>query len=85
MRHYVFAAEGFLQLLEKEESDLIAEDKDYLISEGGRVGLIIIDCAQNGRKWDSLSDEEQNLIIAFSNIFEENSRERANLVKVEAL
>lgn len=81
MRNYVYAAEGFLQILEEDKN---LEDKEYLIQEGSRVGMIIIDCAQNGKKWDALTEEEQDLIIDFANIFKEDCKSREkHLVKVE--
>jgi len=86
MRHYIFASEGFLQILEKEVEELEAEGKGYLAAEGLRVGMIIIDCAQRGKSWEELLPEEQELIIAFSNIFEEANRERvAQLEEVEVM
>lgn len=84
MKNYVFAAEGFLQTLEKSPEQLQSEDKGYLAREGAQVGMIIIDCAQNGRKWESLSEEEQMLIIDYANIFKEESEQRVKqLVEVE--
>jgi hypothetical protein len=81
-----FASEGFLQILEKEVEELEAEGKGYLVAEGLRVGMIIIDCAQRGKSWEELLPEEQELIIAFSNIFEEANRERvAQLEEVEVM
>ena len=83
-KNYVYAAEGFLQTLEKSQEELIAEGRDYLAEEGGQVGMIIIDCAQHGRKWDTLSEEEQMLIIDYANIFKEESEMRVQqLVEVE--
>lgn len=47
--------------------------------------MIIIDCAQHGKRWEELTEDEQSLIIDFANIFEEASRERASrLVEVAA-
>lgn len=83
-KNYVYAAEGFLQTLEKSQEELAAEGRDYLAEEGGQVGMIIIDCAQHGRKWDTLNEEEQMLIIDYANIFKEESEMRAQqLVEVE--
>lgn len=83
-RNYVYAAEGFLQTLEKSQDELIAEGRDYLAEEGGQVGIIIIDCAQHGRKWETLSEEDQMLIIDYANIFKEESEIRAQqLIEVE--
>jgi len=84
MRNYVYAAEGFLQFLEKTEEQLIEDEQDYLIDYCSSVGKIIIDCAQYGKKWESLNEEERGLIIDFANIFEEASKARAKqLVEVE--
>lgn len=81
MRNYVFAAEGFLQMLEKEPEDFI--DKEYLFEDSANAGMIIIECAQFGKKWEELNKEEQMLIIDFANIFEKASRSRVKeLVEV---
>ncbi|MND20067.1 hypothetical protein D3C76_405540 [compost metagenome] len=83
MRNYVYAAEGFLQVLEKQPEDFA--DDAYLLSDSQEVGMIIIDCAQHGKRWEELTEDEQSLIIDFANIFEEASRERASrLVEVAA-
>lgn len=77
MRNYVYAAEGFLQTLEKPYEQWEAEGLELVAEEGGRVGMIIIDCAQNGRAWESLTQEEQQLIVNYANIFEKHSHARA--------
>ena len=83
-KNYVYAAEGFLQTLEKSQEQLSAEGRDYLAEEGGQVGMIIIDCAQHGRKWNTLTEDEQMLIIDYANIFKEESETRTQqLVEVE--
>lgn len=83
-KNYVYAAEGFLQTLEKSQEELTAEGRDYLAEEGGQVGMIIIDCAQHGRKWDTLSEDEKMMIIDYANIFKEESEVRVRqLVEVE--
>ncbi len=83
MRNYVFAAEGFLQMLEKNPEDFA--DKEYLLNDSNTAGMIIIDCAQHGKQWEDLTEDEQSLIIDFANIFEEESRARAaKLVEVAA-
>jgi hypothetical protein len=76
MQNYVYAAEGFLQVLEKSGDQLEAEGRGYLAEEGSKVGMIVIDCAQNGKAWELLNDEEQSLIIDFANIFEEDCQSR---------
>jgi len=84
MRNYVYAAEGFLQTLEKSQEELEAEGRDYLAEEGGQVGMIIIECAQNGREWETLTKDEQMLIIDYANIFKAESEARSQqLVEVE--
>ncbi|WP_436424068.1 hypothetical protein [Pseudomonas aeruginosa] len=83
MRNYVFAAEGFLQMLEKTEEDFAGEE--YLIEDSATVGMLIIDCAQGENTWEDLSEEQRCLIVDFANIFEEASRARAErLVEVAA-
>ena len=82
--NYIYAAEGFLQTLEKSQEELAAEGRDYLAEEGGQVGMVIIDCAQHGRKWETLSEEEQMLIIDYANIFKNESELRTKkLIEVE--
>ena len=67
------------------EGNAFLDDKEYLIEQVGVVGKIIIDCAQNGKKWEVLTDDEQELIIDFANIFKKQSLERASqLVEVAA-
>lgn len=87
-RHsYVNAAEGFLQMLEKEEQQLIAEGKAYLLDQGATVGALLIDCSQNDRAWSSLSRQEQSLITDFANIFAADCQKRTEaglLVEVVA-
>ncbi|WP_455232585.1 hypothetical protein [Geopseudomonas aromaticivorans] len=82
MRNYVFAAEGFLQMLEKDPEEFTG--KEYMLEDSATVGMLIIDCAQNGKRWEELNEDDQALIIDFANIFEEASRARAaQLVEVE--
>ena len=83
MRNYVFAAEGFLQMLEKEPEAFAGQE--YLMEDSNAVGMIIIECAQFGKHWEELNSEQQSLIIDFANIFEKASRARASqLVEVAA-
>lgn len=77
MRSYVYAAEGFMQILEKDEGMLEAEDKDYLIDDSAEIARIIMKVAQNNVDWDTLSSEEQSLITDYANIFEEEGKARA--------
>lgn len=84
-RIYVQAAEGFLQLLEKDEATLREEALDYLVDSGNEAGRILIDCLQFGKRWEQLGEDQQALVVNFSNIFEADSRKRAEqLVEVEA-
>ena len=80
-RNYVYASEGFLQLLEKDEATLIEEDREYLAEEGGQVGMLLIECAQNGRPWVSLSQDERALITDFANIFKTDCKARGAAFK----
>lgn len=86
-RSYVNAAEGFLQMLEKDEQQLIAEGKEYLLDQGATVGSLLIDCSQNDRSWSSLTLEEQSLINDFANIFGADCQKRTEsglLIEVAA-
>jgi len=74
--NYIYAAEGLLQTIEKSPEELEAEDKDYLIDDSSVIGKLIIDCAQYGKKWEKLTEEEQSLISDYSNIFEESCKQR---------
>lgn len=76
MRNYVFAAEGFLQMLEKEPEEFA--DQEHLMEDSSTVGMIIIECAQFGKRWEELNSEQQSLIIDFANIFEKASHARVS-------
>lgn len=70
-------------MLEKEPEEFA--DQEYLMEDSSTVGMIIIECAQFGKRWEELNTEQQSLIIDFANIFEKASRARAsNLVEVAA-
>lgn len=84
MQSYVHAAEGFLQVLEKSAEEFVAEDRDYLLDDASTVGMLIIDCAQNGKRWSELSDEEQSLITDYANIFAEDAKNRQEQIMQEA-
>ena len=84
MQSYVHAAEGFLQVLEKSAEEFVAEDRDYLLEDSSTVGMLIIDCAQNGKRWSELSDEEQSLITDYANIFAEDAKNRQEQIMQEA-
>lgn len=77
MKSYVYAAEGFMQILEKDEGMLQAEDKDYLIDDSAEIASIIMRVAQNNVDWDTLTPDEQSLITDYANIFEQEGRARA--------
>lgn len=77
MKSYVYAAEGFMQILEKDEDMLQAEDKDYLIDDSAEIASIIMRVAQNNVDWDMLTPGEQSLITDYANIFEQEGRARA--------
>lgn len=78
MRNYVYAAEGFLEVL---EGNVFLNGKEYLIEQTSTVGKIIIDCAQHGKKWETLSSDEQELVIDFANIFQKASLQRAQTLQ----
>ena len=77
---YVGAAEGFLQLLEKEHEQIVNEGREYLIEEGADVGRLLIKCAEEGVAFSKLSEDEQSLITDYSNIFKSESRARMQRV-----
>ncbi|MDO5768542.1 MAG: hypothetical protein Q4P13_03485 [Psychrobacter sp.] len=83
MKNYVYAAEGFMQILEKDDATLEAEDKDYLITDSEEIASIIMRVAQNNLPWESLSTDEQELITDYANIFEAEGKARAALLKEE--
>jgi hypothetical protein len=84
MEIYVNAAEGLLQILEKTPEQLIAEDREYLYEDSEIIGKLIIDCAQHGRKWETLTSDEQQCLEEYSAIFEEESKARVKeMVEVE--
>lgn len=76
MKTYILAAEGFLQILEKTEDYWIEQDKEWILEDSKEVGLLIIECAENNKPWDELTDEQQSIISDFANIFAEDSKQR---------
>ncbi|MDD2133211.1 hypothetical protein [Pseudomonas kurunegalensis] len=80
-RAYVYASEGFLQLLEKDEQQLIDDGQEYLADRSEEVGALIARCAQQDVKWGALSEDEQALLIDFGNIFEDDCRARTDSFK----
>lgn len=85
IQRYVGAAEGFLQLLEKSEEQIDLEDRSYLIEEGTMVGQLLVDCAQNDKSFSELSQDDQALVIDYSNIFQQESEVRMEKVLEVAL
>lgn len=83
MKSYVYAAEGFMQILEKDDETLEAEDKDYLIDDSEEIASIIMRVAQNNVAWESLTDDEQSLITDYANIFEAEGKARADKLMQE--
>ena len=73
---YVGAAEGFLQVLEKDQIQLEQEGRAYLLEKGAMVGEILISCAQNERSFESLADSDQMLLTDYANIFKEEASNR---------
>jgi hypothetical protein len=77
---YVGAVEGFLQLLEKNEQQLEAEGREYLIDEGASVGTLLLKCSEHNISFHSLTLEEQALINDYANIFKAESESRVERV-----
>lgn len=76
MQSYVHAAEGFLQVLEKTAEQFEEEGRDYIVDDVAIVGRLLVECAQHGKQWNELTEEEQNLITDYANIFAEDSKNR---------
>ncbi len=84
MKSYVHAAEGFLQVLEKTAEQFEEEGRDYILDDISTVGMLLIDCAQNGKAWNELSEEQQSIITDYANIFAEDSKKRnQDLIEAE--
>lgn len=79
----VHASEGFIQLQEKTEAQLIADDQVYLIDQAEEIALILIDFMQNGRPLNEITEEQQMLITDYANIFAKASEARAQTLIVE--
>ncbi|PWQ86423.1 hypothetical protein DKY64_08460 [Stenotrophomonas maltophilia] len=85
LSQYLHAAEGFLQVLERPAEELEAAGMGYLIDAGQQVGELIIQGAEQGRQWNEFTPRQQELIIDFANIFEDECLERVQrLVEVAA-
>lgn len=81
--NYISATEGFLQLLEKTPEQLRADEQDYLLDQGAQVGALLTECAQKDLRWADLSQEQQDLIADFANIFRADSVKRGAALEVE--
>lgn len=75
---YVGASEGFLQLLEKDEDQIIDEGNEFLIEESPLIGAVLMRCAEEHIPFCDLDEEEQDLIRDYANIFKKDARERMN-------
>lgn len=78
IERYVGAAEGFLQLLEKDPEEIKNENREYLLEEGNAVGKVLISCAQNDTKFSDLDETDQDLITDYANIFYDEAKQRMN-------
>ena len=76
IKRYVGAAEGFLQLLEKTPEQIEEEDRSYLLEDGAHIGKLLIDCAENDKKFKDLAEEDQSLVTGYANIFQRESENR---------
>jgi len=57
----------------------------YLTDAGQQVGELIIQGAEQGKQWNEFTPRQQELIIDFANIFEDECLERVQrLVEVAA-
>lgn len=84
MQSYVHAAEGFLQVLEKTAEQFEEEGRDYIVDDVATVGRLLVECAQHGKQWNELTEDEQSLITDYANIFAEDSKKRTQeLVEAE--
>ncbi|MDH5859192.1 hypothetical protein [Lampropedia aestuarii] len=82
---YVGAAEGFLQVMEKEEEQIRAEENEFLISESEELGQLLMRCAESNIPFSDLTEDEQAMVTDYANIFKQASRERmANILEVQA-
>jgi len=76
LERYTNAAEGLLQVLEKTEEKIVAEDREYLLEDSMRVGQLLIDSAQNDKPFSALNAEDQSLMTDYANIFKNESKAR---------
>lgn len=83
MRSYILASEGFLQILEETEDYWIENDKEWILEDSQEVGMLIIECAENNKPWDELTEEQQSTISDFANIFAKDSKTRRQEMEKE--
>lgn len=76
MKSYILASEGFLQILEESEEYWIENGKEWILEDSQEVGMLIIECAENNKPWDELTEEQRSTISDFANIFEKDSNRR---------
>ncbi|GIU46487.1 hypothetical protein [Shewanella algidipiscicola] len=80
IERYVGAAEGFLQLLEKTEEQIELEDRSYLLEDGHKIGVLLIDCAEHSKSFNELTPDEQSLLNDYANIFKQESKVRMDTI-----
>lgn len=85
VERYVGAAEGLLQVLEKEEQQIKDEDREYLLEDAEHIGRLLIECAQAEIPFSRLDTEDQALMTDYANIFKKESKKRMkSLLEVTA-
>lgn len=73
---YIYASEGFLQVLEKSEEYWADNGREYIIEDSAEIGMLLIQCMERQSHWDDLTEDQQSLINDFANMFEEESKTR---------
>lgn len=76
VERYVGAAEGLLQVFEKEEQQIIDEDREYLLEDAAHIGRLLIECAQTEVPFIQLSPEDKSKLTNYANIFKKESKKR---------
>lgn len=85
VERYVGAAEGLLQVLEKEEQQIKDEDREYLLEDAAHIGRLLIECAQTEVPFIQLSPEDKSKLTNYANIFKKESKKRMeSLLEVTA-
>lgn len=85
VQRYVGAAEGLLQVLEKEEQQIKDEDREYLLEDAAQIGRLLIECAQAEVPFVKLSPGDQSKLTNYANIFKNESKKRMkSLLEVTA-